>query len=80
MIAALSFLLDYEKIEEDDDSDSSSDEGDLSTQTPQLLLNKASVYKVSCLIWFMPLLLSTFMHLYSFFNIDDVGISKTYVH
>lgn len=45
MIAALSFLLDYEKIEEDDDSDSSSDEGDLSTQTPQLLLNKASVYK-----------------------------------
>lgn len=47
MIAALSFLLDYENIEDDDDSDASSDEDDVPTQTPQAILSKEAVYKVS---------------------------------
>lgn len=47
MIAALSFLLDYEKIENDEDSDDSSSEDELSAQ-PQVLLNKESIYKVRC--------------------------------
>ncbi|GAY43959.1 hypothetical protein CUMW_078590 [Citrus unshiu] len=45
MIAALSFLLDYEKIEDDDDSDASSDEDDLTTHNPQVILSKEAVYK-----------------------------------
>lgn len=49
MIAALSFLLDYEKIEDDDDdSDASSSEDDLNTQKPQVVISKEAVYKVSC--------------------------------
>ncbi|XWS22708.1 hypothetical protein CRYUN_Cryun29cG0059200 [Craigia yunnanensis] len=45
MIAALSFLLDYEKIENDDeDSDASSSEDEM-TQTPQVVINKEAVYK-----------------------------------
>lgn len=49
MIAALSFLLDYEKIEDDDDSDGSSSE-DETPQKPQVVLSKGDVYKVSCAI------------------------------
>lgn len=46
MIASLSFLLDYEKIEDDDDdSDALSSEDEL-TQNPQVVLNKEAVYKV----------------------------------
>ncbi|XP_044490301.1 protein SDA1 homolog isoform X2 [Mangifera indica] len=45
MIAALSFLLDYEDIEDDDDSDASSDEDDVTTHTPQAILSKEAVYK-----------------------------------
>lgn len=45
MIACLSFLLDYEKFE-DDDSDASSSE-DEAPHTPQLVLNRESIYKVS---------------------------------
>lgn len=44
MIAALSFLLDYEKIEDDDDSDGSSSE-DETPQKPQVVLSKGDVYK-----------------------------------
>ncbi|KAK4276237.1 hypothetical protein QN277_019206 [Acacia crassicarpa] len=44
MIAALSFLLDYEKIENDEDIDDSSSE-DESSAKPQVLLNKESIYK-----------------------------------
>ncbi|XP_022733406.1 protein SDA1 homolog [Durio zibethinus] len=45
MIGALSFLLDFEKIENDDeDSDASSGE-DETTQTPQVVINKEAVYK-----------------------------------
>lgn len=47
MIAALSFLLDYEKIEEDDDSDDSGSEDERVTQQPQIVLSKEAVYKVS---------------------------------
>lgn len=46
MIASLSVLLDYEKIEDEDDSDASSDEDEKTPQGPQLILNKQSVYKV----------------------------------
>ncbi|OMO60326.1 hypothetical protein CCACVL1_24239 [Corchorus capsularis] len=45
MIAALSFLLDFEKIENDDeDSDASSSE-DETTQSPHVVINKETVYK-----------------------------------
>ncbi|XP_028796409.1 protein SDA1 homolog [Neltuma alba] len=44
MIAALSFLLDYEKIENDEDSDDSSSEDESSAQ-PQVLLSKEAIYK-----------------------------------
>lgn len=44
MIAALSFLLDYEKIEDDDDSDASSSEDEMTPQS-QVVLSKESVYK-----------------------------------
>ncbi|KAF5930023.1 hypothetical protein HYC85_030896 [Camellia sinensis] len=46
MIAALSFLLDYENIEDDDDSDSdgSSSEDDSATQQPQVVSREA-MYK-----------------------------------
>ncbi|EXB52091.1 hypothetical protein L484_024641 [Morus notabilis] len=44
MIAALSFLLDYEKIEEDDESDASSSEDEMTPQS-QVVLSKESVYK-----------------------------------
>ncbi|KAL7261215.1 hypothetical protein ACSBR1_006790 [Camellia fascicularis] len=46
MIAALSFLLDYENIEDDDDSDSdgSSSEDDSATQPPQVVSREA-MYK-----------------------------------
>ncbi|PSR84806.1 hypothetical protein CEY00_Acc32784 [Actinidia chinensis var. chinensis] len=49
MIAALSFLLDYENIEEedDDDSDGSSSDDDLATQQPRVLLSKEAVYKAN---------------------------------
>lgn len=47
MIAALSFLLNYENIEDDDDSDSSSSE-DESTPHHQIVLSKEAVYKVTC--------------------------------
>ncbi|PIN05650.1 Protein required for actin cytoskeleton organization and cell cycle progression [Handroanthus impetiginosus] len=46
MIAALSFLLDFEKIE-DDDSDDSGSEDDLITQQPQIVLNKEAIYKAN---------------------------------
>ncbi|XP_010681730.2 uncharacterized protein LOC104896658 [Beta vulgaris subsp. vulgaris] len=45
MIAALSFLLDYEKIQDDDDSDASSSEDDDLTQQPQVVLSREEVYK-----------------------------------
>ncbi|KAF5443050.1 hypothetical protein F2P56_035643 [Juglans regia] len=45
MIAALSFLLDYEKIQDEDDSDASSSEDDLSPQVPRAVLCKEAVYK-----------------------------------
>ncbi|XP_022855527.1 protein SDA1 homolog isoform X2 [Olea europaea var. sylvestris] len=45
MIAALSFLLDSEKIENDDDADDSGSEDDLETQQTQIVVNKESIYK-----------------------------------
>lgn len=46
MIAALSFLLDYENIEDDgDDSDGSSSEDDQPNQQPQVLINREAIYK-----------------------------------
>lgn len=47
MTAALSFLLDFEKIEDVDDSDDSSSEDDATTQQPQIILNKEALYKAS---------------------------------
>ncbi|KAK7306183.1 hypothetical protein VNO77_44109 [Canavalia gladiata] len=46
MIAALSFLLDYEKIENDGDSDDSSSDDEL-TESPQVILRKETVYKAN---------------------------------
>ncbi|KAF3431148.1 hypothetical protein FNV43_RR25878 [Rhamnella rubrinervis] len=45
MIASLSFLLDYEKIEDDDDSDASSSEDESTPQAHQVALSKEAVYK-----------------------------------
>ncbi|KAI3467628.1 hypothetical protein Pfo_024291 [Paulownia fortunei] len=47
MIAALSFLLDFEKIEDDDDSDDSGSEDDPATQQPHIVLNKEAIYKAN---------------------------------
>ncbi|KAI4310374.1 hypothetical protein MLD38_035356 [Melastoma candidum] len=47
MIAALSFLLDYEKIIVDSDSDDSSDEEETSHKSPQFLLSKEAFYKAN---------------------------------
>ncbi|KAI3779474.1 hypothetical protein L2E82_09195 [Cichorium intybus] len=44
MIAALSFLLDYEKIEQDNDSDESSDEEEAIHQ-PHVVVSKEAIYK-----------------------------------
>ncbi|TKY58127.1 SDA1-like protein [Spatholobus suberectus] len=46
MIAALSFLLDYEKIENNDDSDGSGSDDEL-TESPQVILSNATVYKAN---------------------------------
>jgi hypothetical protein len=48
MIAAMSFLLNYEKIEDNDDSDASSSEDDSTPQKHQAVLSKEAVYKVNC--------------------------------
>ncbi|GAB2297005.1 hypothetical protein Dimus_031110 [Dionaea muscipula] len=45
--AVLSFLLDYEKIEADDDSDASSSEDDATPQKHQAVLSKEAVYKAN---------------------------------
>ncbi|KAL0357836.1 UNVERIFIED_CONTAM: protein SDA1 [Sesamum calycinum] len=47
MIAALSFLLDFEKIEDDDDSDDSGSEDEPATEHPQIVLNKEAIYKAN---------------------------------
>ncbi|CAK9180520.1 unnamed protein product [Ilex paraguariensis] len=47
MIAALSFLLDFEKIEDDDDSDVSSGEDDINVNQPHVVLSKEAVYKAN---------------------------------
>lgn len=43
MVATLSFLLDFDKLEDDDDSDASSE--DEATPDPQVILNKEAIYK-----------------------------------
>ncbi|QCE13878.1 protein SDA1 homolog [Vigna unguiculata] len=46
MIAALSFLLDYEKIQDDDDSDDSGSD-DETNESPQVVLSRETLYKAS---------------------------------
>ncbi|CAO2043842.1 unnamed protein product [Urochloa humidicola] len=46
MIAAISFLLGYENVEQEDDSDASSSD-DEADQNPQILLSKQDVYKAN---------------------------------
>lgn len=54
MIAALSFLLDYEKIEDDDDdSDASSAEDDPNPRSAQVVISKESIYKVRDTLYFV---------------------------
>ncbi|KAL8502282.1 hypothetical protein ACS0TY_021422 [Phlomoides rotata] len=45
MIAGLSFLLGFEKIEDDDTDDSGSEDDD-ATQQPHVVVNKEALYKV----------------------------------
>ncbi|XP_074309506.1 uncharacterized protein LOC141643990 [Silene latifolia] len=47
MIAALSFLLDFEKIQDDDDSDASSSDDEDSVQQPHVALSREDVYKAN---------------------------------
>lgn len=50
MIASLSFLLDYEKIEDDDDSDASSSDDESTPQSHHFALSREAIYKVNFLI------------------------------
>ncbi|KAF5746528.1 protein SDA1 [Tripterygium wilfordii] len=45
MIAAISFLLDYEKIQGDEDSDDSGSDDDTAPETSQVAINKEAIYK-----------------------------------
>ncbi|CAI9093320.1 OLC1v1028793C1 [Oldenlandia corymbosa var. corymbosa] len=45
MVAALSFLLDYEKIENGSDSDDADSEEELEAQQPQIVVSKEAIYK-----------------------------------
>lgn len=45
MIATLSFLLNYEKIQDDDDSDDSGSD-DETNESPQVVLSRETLYKV----------------------------------
>ncbi|KAJ4763571.1 Protein SDA1-like protein [Rhynchospora pubera] len=47
MVASLSFLLGYENIEVEDDSDASSSDDDESSEKPVVLLSKEDVYKAN---------------------------------
>lgn len=47
MIAALSFLLDFENIECDDNSDDSDSADEQKTPQPQVLVNKEAIYKAN---------------------------------
>lgn len=71
MIAALSFLIDYEKIEGDDDSDDSDSEDDQSTQQPLVVVNKEAIYKVG-------FLLHPFFTVWSFTCSDNVHLAWDY--
>lgn len=50
MVSSLSFLLDYEKIEDDSDSDMADSEDEQTANQPQVLLNKEAIYKVGSFI------------------------------
>lgn len=50
MISALAFLLDYEKIEDIDESDASSSDDEMTPQAPQVAISKEAVYKVHCIL------------------------------
>ncbi|CAM8949002.1 unnamed protein product [Rhodiola kirilowii] len=45
MVAALSFLLDYEKIQDDEDSDNSDSDNEVNPQNLQVALSREAVYK-----------------------------------
>lgn len=77
MIAALSFLLDYEKIE-DDDSDDSDSEHELAAQQPQVVVNKEAMYKVGCFVLNLPILLLSWSKL-GFLRDFLPKISSSYV-
>lgn len=47
MVSSLSFLLDYEKIEDDSDSDMADSEDEQTANQPQVLLNKEAIYKAN---------------------------------
>lgn len=49
LVAALSFLLGYEQIE-DDDSEASSSDDEAATQQTQIVLSREAVYKVAILL------------------------------
>jgi hypothetical protein len=63
MIAALSFLLDYEKIEDDDDSDAPNSEDESTPQQSQAAFNKQAIYNVSCTFFFSKNLLQLYIFL-----------------
>lgn len=46
MVASLSFILDYEKIEDDSDSDMADSEDEQTSTQPQVVVNKEAIYKV----------------------------------
>ena len=64
MIAALSFLLDYEKIEDDDDSDAPNSEDELTPQQSQAAFNKQAIYNVSCTFFLSSFFFFFFLKIY----------------
>ncbi|XP_009602907.1 uncharacterized protein [Nicotiana tomentosiformis] len=47
MVASLSFILDYEKIEDDSDSDMADSEDEQTATQPQVVVNKEAIYKAN---------------------------------
>jgi hypothetical protein len=69
MTAAISFLLGYENVEQEDDSDASSSE-DEAIVNPNIILSKEDVYKVIWIFLHWVSTYSTSILRFSFVSLD----------
>lgn len=51
MISALRFLLDYENLDDEDDSDASGSDDEDSKHATQVVVNREAVYKVNNIMY-----------------------------